>query len=494
MPLDEMIKESLVNKLFKRQFVICEHDVRLEHLKKFSIPSSKLTLYCCPSLCVSTFKEGLIIGDFFSTCSQENVVELLSGMNNEKLNESLKKLGGRYIVLVDGDLIPDATVNFQCFYTKSKAKKQVISSSLLILEKLFRFRVRSNYKTPSYLKDSLNWFPGPFTVLNGVRRLMVDQKLRLKTQSVSSAGYYDDLDAYSYSNDEIICEITKTLNSIVKNVKRDSDKRFTIAMTAGLDSRTILSAALKENVPFTTVTMEHDFISMGDIKLPNTLSSEFGYTHNYIPRIKELNKAKHYEFKAFCFNQVNDADALFYAHDQFSRISDQSILIRGGMWELGRDYYPELKECFINGDLPYSRFPILRSSRFHYWSLTYWRKSKLESGVAENISNLFYLEQRIGCWLSAVEHSISITGISSIHVANCPLIIKNLLILSTKNLPKNYIQLEIIKKNRAELLDYKINPSYPLHDFRTKLKLLISIGFKTFVQKALDKILRAALK
>ena len=92
-------------------------------------------------------------------------------------------------------------------------------------------------------------------------------------------------------------------------------------------------------------------------------------------------------------------------------------------------------------------------------ALREWARWRLENPAAVPWQDLFYRDQRLGCWSSSIEQSLDLLDPVSIHPANCDYFY-NIMLGLTENTQWNAtaLQNEIIAKYTPDLLDIPVNP------------------------------------
>jgi hypothetical protein len=145
-------------------------------------------------------------------------------------------------------------------------------------------------------------------------------------------------------------------------------------------------------------------------------------------------------------------------------------LIRGGCFELGRRFYRRkfggLEVSEATGEQVLSRFKSdanAENVRFlNEWLA--WRRSH-RNGL--DLTDNFYLDQRLGGWLSALEQSLDVLAGNSIQPVNCERFLSSLIApMSREERSTGALQREVIRHLDSKLLKIPINPI----SFAQKLK------------------------
>lgn len=443
----------------KRQFLICKSQETFIDFYCIEL-STGFFLYYHRTLEVtlSECKKNVLIGASFKSI-KGSISADLNDMNSKNYNDLTSDWCGRWILIVDNKLHIDPAGMLGCYYSLQN-DTSVISSSLALLNELYSFKQDSDFRDIKH-GNAMNWFPPPLTKFIGLRKLLVGESFCLDKGSIEQVGRKEN-NFKRLSSDEVYKELADRLATIVCNISTKYGDEVYLPLTAGFDSRTILAALLERNVSFSAFLFEHDGISNADKNIPPILSKKFNFPFFFSKRINEFDQEKYNEYMENSSGQAADAGILFHSHGQYEPLENQStnknkIILRGGVWEVGRNFYPTIsnllsKEEDIVANLK-GLFPILKESILHEKSIRLWVQHTQATHSSLNLRDRFYLEQRVSGWLAALEQASDLTGFDRIHPANCKDII-NLLSLSVLN-----PQPHIIEKLKPELLKTPFNPT-----------------------------------
>jgi hypothetical protein len=327
---------------------------------------------------------------------------------------------GRWLLLSCSTIITDAA-SLLGTYILENDKRLFVSSSLALLSQL----VPSSVRDPRILGwYGLNWFPGPLTKLGGVHKLLPDQIYNPATRQVS---FFDRLTVAHAETGvgNAAGEISAGVARVFRNMaQQEGHNSIILALTGGLDSRTTFSVLQSSGVPFSTLTLEHPRISKADITLPARISTSYGITHRYVTSNKLL-RDRLKEYDLHIYGCVIDGDRELYARGSFDGLDSRSWLIRSGCWEIGRKYFYrklsglDLEEVVDRPDRLMIRFNNYFRNKASAESLRKWAQWRLKHAVAVPWQDLFYRDQRLGCWSAAIEQSLDLLDSVSIHPVNC---------------------------------------------------------------------------
>ena len=144
----------------------------------------------------------------------------------------------------------------------------------------------------------------------------------------------------------------------------------------------------------------------------------------------------------------------FFAYDQYPHGEENIAILRAGVWESA--YYTIYKwvdKSGFNVEKYKKKYVNIRWRRDMQTSLEHYF-----SYVQENPQELkwpvrFYREQRVGCWLSSVEQSLTlIPNVDSLQLCNCGCILGLLSGISPELLEGKKHEVKIIQKTCPKLL------------------------------------------
>lgn len=456
-------------KVHRRQFVISKNKYKNIDFRFIELKDGMILSYH-KDLNVSFYRDKenikILLGNAFQI-RKENIRpnDELKEINKKNIIEKISEWSGRWIFIFNNSLYLDATGNLQCFYTK-KNENICISSSLSIISEIIETQINNNYKKIEYTKG-MDWYPAPLTILMDTKKLMYDEILKFTEKSIELEKIPKFKNNYSKLNKrEKILKLKKYLNTLIKNIQKEFGENILLPLTAGQDSRTILAVCLANNIKFNAYTLEHPSISVADRIIPLKLSKKIGFSYEFIFELKNnFSKMRELEFEKHTFYQCVDADKRMYVLGQIEELkkfSTKGIILRGGIWEFGREFYLGLDEKIKNREeglkLIQSRFSNVINSKFHEESIKEWLDNILKNPIENlNFRNRFYLEQRVGSWLASIEQALDLSDYERIHIVNCEKILEILNSFSLEEKLEKNIQKELIYLLEPKLLEFPFN-------------------------------------
>jgi hypothetical protein len=229
-----------------------------------------------------------------------------------------------------------------------------------------------------------------------------------------------------------------------------------LPLTGGHDSRALLAAAVATGVKVEAYTLEHPLISSADRDLPPRLASAVGVPHRYIRMGASVNIGRLKLWDDHTAGMAVDADREIFAAGQLDEIAAFDFDL-GDFYEVGRGYYDHVLPT--GGDIAETileELPSPRETDVREWVA--W----MQAHPADiDWRDRFYLEQRLGGWLAAIDQGLDLAGVSKIHVASCTSFIAEGLSLPYAMRRAGIPHDELIRRTTPELAEFPVNPPGP---------------------------------
>jgi hypothetical protein len=346
---------------------------------------------------------------------------------------------GRWALVRDGVLIPDATASLAIFYDGTFAS----SSAALLGEGRAR-------RPPLPHGIGMDWYPSPGSSIEGIRRLLPSQALE------GGAPIPRPLPQPLPAEPETLLERMRArLTTALANLAAKGT--IALPLTGGHDSRTLLAAAVAAGVEIEAYTLEHPTISSADRDLPPLLARAAGVPHRYIRMGPAADIGKLALWDAHTAGMAVDADRELFATGQLDEIAGFDFDL-GDFYEVGRGYYdhvlpanpPDVAAALLQ-ELPSPRAEDVRE-----W-VEWTRRHPAELDWRDR----FYLEQRLGGWLAAIDQGLDLAGVSKIHLASCTNFIADGLSLPYAMRRAGIPHDELIRRMAPKLAEFPVNPPGP---------------------------------
>lgn len=252
-------------------------------------------------------------------------------------------LGGRWVLIVDDGrdtiLLHDAGGQRSVYYAYDQSEGRVVAASmpLLIAEHLGSSKsegARAYFASQEHDDCDVYWTPGDTSLYEGVRCLLPNHALNLRTGEVRR--YWPDAGLPARSLEDALAESQRLLGGLLQSARL----RFPLAlsMTAGWDSRLMLALGrdIKDELYYFTLVYPHSEHSR-DVRVPATLLRKLGLHHELIPYPERID----FDFKAIYQRSVAagfdaycaDAQAL-HEHYPAGR-----VCVTGDIAEIVKCYY-----------------------------------------------------------------------------------------------------------------------------------------------------------
>ncbi len=280
---------------------------------------------------------------------------------------------------------------------------------------------RSNLRVGDYRP---NWIVPPLSGFTGVRRLIRDQQLTLRSGEVAH-DESNRLRSNGGSLDDRALVLQKGLQAQLRRASELGNLK--IALTAGYDSRMIFAAALAEGVDFETYTQSEASPAGADTETAARLSHDAGVRHHPIGPTRN-EKSALARWDEHTGGAIRDADRRFLARGMFDVFTNEDILVRGAMFEIGSGTWDALFPGPDTATMPgKDEFERLISRAFRLLPLTKsfvipamheWRQFRLDQPSTIGWRDRLYVDQRGAGWLGGIEQGIGLLQPRSVQLAD----------------------------------------------------------------------------
>jgi hypothetical protein len=338
---------------------------------------------------------------------------------------------GRWVLVRDGRLRLDACGTLGVFYGAG----WVSSSPALFAGEAATSLDRS--------RGHMGWYPPPSSGRAGVRRLLPSQELALADSSVTRRSL-------------LPAPAAEPAERLVATIRGLPAGDVWLALTGGIDSRTVLAAAVGSGRRVTAFTFVDERTPVGDRELPPRLAKAVGVEHRRID-IPALDADALAAFDTHTSGHCIDGPRDQVAHRVWDMIPLDAAVLGGGCFELARAYYHDRVD-----DAPPTARGIA-DAVLARWGDRPEGVQAWAGWVADDPGDLdwrdrLYLEQRIAGWLSSNAQGIDLTGRRQVHIANDGPMIRGLLARPVAERIEREHQRAVIRHLAPALDDFPINP------------------------------------
>ena len=360
---------------------------------------------------------------------------------------------GQFVAITPSEVFSDAGSLKQTFFDRDT---KTVASSPRLLERLGVKAV-----SPELLHGSRpDWYWGPRTSFREIDFLLPSQWLELdsftpKFRTLPQASESSALEPAKMLEGEL----GKSFQLL-----RRAGHPIRLAMTGGIDSRTLFAAAIKAGVEFETYTMVSPQVHPLDLAVAKQISERFAVRHTTL-RMGRVNtdELDWYLWHSAGLTVTLDSD--FHAAGLWDHFDRDVIHIRGLGFELGRHKYRDFleaeDEALIHTD-PYELWkkftrpwvrPFHRYNHEAFGTYARWLAGTLDLS-AMDFRDRLYLEQGIGTWCASAEYGLAATGAKRISLGNSSLLYNLLLRDEAGSKKHGPLQREMIRAIDPAFLDY----------------------------------------
>jgi hypothetical protein len=417
--------------------------------------------------------------------TQGDPITALSTATPATVHTVSQSWAGRWILIGAGTLTMDAGGLLGCFYGRKETKHGTtelwVSSSAAVLAEVLA--VEPTPVRAIYHAVGIDWYPPPHARLRSLRRLLPSQVLVLTTGELRARRLLPH-HAHPVPYDQVLDTLQQYLVTALRQAATLATTLW-LPLTAGYDSRLLLAAATYAGIPVRTYTHVHPAIRAADQTIPPQLAAAVGVRHALYCG-GAFNKARVAAYDRHTGGQCVDRDRYYLAHEYFTWCQKGDLILGGGCFEIGRCL---LWDSFPTPGLqvhPPSAETIVREYQHGFnpsWikridpslvqALDAWIAWTQQTAHDElDWRDRFYLEQRMGGWLSAIEQSLDVLAAVRVQVANSQVYFAQVLQIAPEQRRRSQHHCDLINRMAPELGRFPFNPPPPVHQrIRRKLQL-----------------------
>lgn len=405
------------NLLFRRQFLMTpEPCPALGHWQQaraggytvYAHPDVQLTSATSATGSATAIAVGFMLDPEFPARPNAEVLQAIADMDGsiERISRYLDAVSGRFVLIV---ATPDDVVLFHdpcgfrtvCYATHGgrvfAGSQPLILKLAMPVEEGERF---SFYARSDYVRTQLeHWIPSGSTLFEGVSHLVPNHYLRLST--LEQTRYWPRRPLVEQPVDRVVAHAADLLRKSM--LAANSRAPMALPLTAGWDSRTILSASKDIAGELYYFTLQYRDLHPGanDIRIPQRLLQSLGLQH----RVFDCNRPVPVWFQTLYEQNVspvhmNDYGLMAYA--MFEEYPAERVCIKGNCSEIARCYYYKhgSHPSITNPDQIVALVKGWQTVPFAQEQVAAWYEQAHEVAAEANmdILDLFYWEHRMGSW------------------------------------------------------------------------------------------------
>jgi hypothetical protein len=339
----------------------------------------------------------------------------------------------------------------------------------------------------------LNWTPPPATAVAGIARLLRDQRLLIPTATAERVDRpIHPAASVAAARDGMAADLTAIAGQL-----RERGGTTYLALTAGLDSRTLLAGLLAAGTRFECVTQSFDGVKPADIEIAGRISRHLGLRHHVVGP-EAFDEAPLRLWREHALDSYRDADDVhLIPQNQYRFLGAGDLLVRGGCFEFGRRFYASrftgLDFGNATGTALWSRFESAAPHLPTVAALDAWLDWRRGHADGLDLVDSFYLDQRAGGWLASVEHGLDMLPGPTLPAANCSRILSALITPNEAERADGRLQRDVIRLLEPGLLRFPVNP-LGLGERAVRLLHRTRNGIKRRIKRALPEAMVRRLR
>lgn len=377
---------------------------------------------------------------------------------------------GNWLLISERQCLQDASGSLGLMYRRVNGEVWISSSSALLGKHLPDAppAARIPWRVPH--NKGTDWIPAPFTMRQDVYKLLPQRTMDPRDGAIRAIRFQ----AREWVPDGLCKALATTLKTILVNWARSGHRQHWVSLTAGLDTRTILAAALATRVGIQTYTTHYPITLRRDLRLPPRLAALAGipYTMRKLTPLEEHERAARWAAISEHLDRATFHPIWDYVSGHDDRVMDdgERIYTTGNCFELGQCFYwDKFSNIGLGAALPtvdqmldtFAFKSAWRPEPIGAWraAMQSWIDS-LSEPVALDLDwrDRFYLDQRLGGWHAILAQGQSIFDAVRFCPANCLWVFHLLLQFPPEKRRQAFAQKEAIHLLAPALMRLPINP------------------------------------
>jgi hypothetical protein len=431
--------------------------------------------------------ELVILGDVFNPLKPNDtnqiIAKVLVGLKSfDELLKATDKLTGRYVMFtkIRGSyhLLSDFFCQRQAYYWIDDQKLYVSSSDKLLLDclglelKMDEVKIklsRSNY----FLKIHEHWLLDEKDWDNRLKKLLPNHSLNISKKIAERIPIYSSrlIDKISFEEEALVT----FKNSILAYSKRYS---LILGLTSGYDSRLLMSSSITLNklIKYFTINRKDTYVKR-DVYVARRLAKRYKLNYETI-QIENLSEAFRIEFEQqFLVPRVLDKTKNIQWFK--NKNLQNTTIVSGNGGAIIRSIY---KETDFENSNTICKALELEPNEYNLNAIDSWLSSARpfakENGLL--ISDLFYLEVRLGKWGNKMVHEMDISGVEEFSPYNNRNLMYSIL-LNYNEEERKTITLNLLEQSLEGVTEIPFNPK----TWKDTVKKII---FYEYYKKLIQKI------
>lgn len=431
------------------------------------IDDYKIFSHC--KLKVSSFSAGtnalIILGDIFDPNNPEESNYdigdmLIKSMSLDDMLKLVDKLTGRYVLFIKIQeacyLVSDFFCQRQIYYWFNTDKFYASSSSKMILDVLqLDIEIdedklalsKSNY----FLKIHEHWLLGDTDWDNRFKKVLPNHFLNINKHTTQRIPIYvTKTSNKAQLQSDVISILKRSIEAYAKRYK------LMLGLTSGFDSRLLLavSYALKQSILYFTFNRNDTYVKR-DEKVANQLAKAYNLNYKSI-ELKDLNSEFILTYKKQ-FLEPRFLDKTKNIQWFKSQNLKKTAVVSGNGGALIRSIYSD--DDFLESDSICKAIEY-EQIKLHLNAVDSWLEEAKVYADKNNIliSDLFYLEVRLGKWGNKMVHEMDVSNVEEFTPYNNRNLMYSLLLNYNKDERKT-ITLNLLEESLDGVTKFPFNPN-----------------------------------
>ncbi len=315
------------------------------------------------------------------------------------VHAALGKLGGRFLWICQtprlNRIYPDAATQISCVWDHD-AKAAGATAMAILDDAAYAARFdHSMFATLGH--GSISWLTAGLTAHSGVHRLLPNHYLDLNTWTAhrwNTARFETTTLAPNDVVDSMIASISQQIEALLNGVRKPL-----LALTGGLDSRTILACARDNVADLKCVTIAPENMGHRDTRVARDIAETLQLKHEILPNVNADRTAQEVYLRR---SGHSCADSNMHHHASVAKLNAGHAFIGG----IGADiaqapywYDDDTLNSHISPKVLLARLGLPQHEKTLRY-LSWWRDA-LADHPNDRILDLAYLELRLGPWAMA---------------------------------------------------------------------------------------------
>jgi hypothetical protein len=435
-----------------------------------------LVLSHCPNLRVTLLRsrdgvEHCLLGLAVpADVPNSSISDTFHSRESSEIEEWTGCWAGRWLLVSPTLCCQDASGCLGVYYRRAGGEFWMSSSPALLGDHLPDVPAAARLPWRIVHNKGTDWIPAPLTTREGVFKVLPQRSLDPRDGSMRPV-HYVPLNSNARADVELLAS---TLKTIMTNWAHVHFREHYLGLTAGLDTRTVLAAAVGAKISAQTFTTNYPVVQKRDVILAPRVAARAGAPHTLrtpLPLAPAERDARIAAMSEHTDGATFHNELACYSRCEDDLLNDRErTFAKGNCFEVGRCFYWTKFSNVGQIEPPTDADQVLAAFAFRStWRpnpAQLWRQA-VQSWIASLSDPLpleldwrdrFYLDQRLGSWNATVQQGYDVFGSTFFYPGNCLRIFDLLLRHDPAKRKEGFAQREAIRLLAPRLLEVPINP------------------------------------